>query len=501
MLGDLRVLATARRRRAAARHASASALQALFDMIRRFKVGCDVELHKRTLERGLLSLIGPRRRRASPARRSSPAGRARARGAASSAASPRVASRTDLGVDLLCAAADTDAAARGAARRRRRGRAARQRPRSLRVETGRPRYGVDLDDSVDPAGGRPQRARGELHEGLLRRPGDGRAPALQGQAEPPPARAAAVGAAAEPASRAARSASARSGALGSVAARRASGPIALALVRREAEPGRRARGRRGRRRRARGRRAAVRLSAAAPFVGYGSNAGAIRAHSSDARQPTDAESARRLLPALAALLCLAPAAIAVSGCGKRQRRPRRRGRRGHARGRRSEGPDADRVRGRRHAKGPQHDRRRRRRHASRRDADDDRRRRPRRRARQLRKVDPADLKTEMRLVDKILYMRSGLLSKPAPEGQELDQGRRPQDRPEPRRRRQPAQPVQRPDEDARLPALERRRRRGRQRERSAASTPSTTARTSTSPRRSSSPGAPAAPRARASTSS
>ena len=38
------------------------ALQALFDMIRRFKIGYDVELHKRTLERGLLSLIGPRRR-------------------------------------------------------------------------------------------------------------------------------------------------------------------------------------------------------------------------------------------------------------------------------------------------------------------------------------------------------------------------------------------------------------------------------------------------------
>src|SRR2546423_1522932 len=34
-------------------------LQALFDMIRRFKLGFDVQLHKRTLERGLLSLIGP----------------------------------------------------------------------------------------------------------------------------------------------------------------------------------------------------------------------------------------------------------------------------------------------------------------------------------------------------------------------------------------------------------------------------------------------------------
>ena len=38
------------------------ALQALFDMIRRFKVGYDVELHKRTLECSLFSLIGPRSR-------------------------------------------------------------------------------------------------------------------------------------------------------------------------------------------------------------------------------------------------------------------------------------------------------------------------------------------------------------------------------------------------------------------------------------------------------
>ncbi len=35
------------------------ALQALFNMIRRFSLGYQVELHKRTLERGLLSLIGP----------------------------------------------------------------------------------------------------------------------------------------------------------------------------------------------------------------------------------------------------------------------------------------------------------------------------------------------------------------------------------------------------------------------------------------------------------
>jgi folate-binding Fe-S cluster repair protein YgfZ len=35
------------------------ALQALFNMIRSFSLGYDVQLHKRTLESGLLSLIGP----------------------------------------------------------------------------------------------------------------------------------------------------------------------------------------------------------------------------------------------------------------------------------------------------------------------------------------------------------------------------------------------------------------------------------------------------------
>src|SRR5437660_439693 len=35
------------------------ALQPLFNMIRRAMIGYDAELHKRTLERGLLSLIGP----------------------------------------------------------------------------------------------------------------------------------------------------------------------------------------------------------------------------------------------------------------------------------------------------------------------------------------------------------------------------------------------------------------------------------------------------------
>src|ERR1700736_5430104 len=63
MLGDLRILAVGEDPSAAPSEllldTERAALQGLFDMIRHFKVGYDVELQKRTLEQGLLSLIGP----------------------------------------------------------------------------------------------------------------------------------------------------------------------------------------------------------------------------------------------------------------------------------------------------------------------------------------------------------------------------------------------------------------------------------------------------------
>ena len=97
----------------------------------------------------------------------------------------------------------------------------------------------------DPAGGRPQRARRELHEGLLRRPGDRRAPATTAAS-----RTATCAACACPrrCSRARRCALGERevGRVGSVVVSPALGPIALALVRREAEPGATARGRRRR---------------------------------------------------------------------------------------------------------------------------------------------------------------------------------------------------------------------------------------------------------------
>ena len=56
MLGDLRILDAGDE---LLLDTERVALQELFNMIRRFSIGYDVELHKRTLERGLLSLIGP----------------------------------------------------------------------------------------------------------------------------------------------------------------------------------------------------------------------------------------------------------------------------------------------------------------------------------------------------------------------------------------------------------------------------------------------------------
>ncbi len=144
MLGDIRILDAGDE---VLLDTERVALQELFNMIRRFSVGYAVELHKRTLESGLLSLLGPDAEAV--------AGTGDLDAAEDSHAVVQIdgitarAIRTDLGIDLLCGAEDTGSlsaalAARGA------------RPVSemvadcVRVEHGRPRYGVDLDDSVIP---------------------------------------------------------------------------------------------------------------------------------------------------------------------------------------------------------------------------------------------------------------------------------------------------------------------------------------------------------------
>lgn len=123
------------------------ALQELFNMVRRFSIGYEVQMHKRTLQNGLLSLIGPRAEEV--------VGLSGLPGTEDSHREVQVgaidarAIRTDLGVDLLCEAAATDQLAHELERRG-------AEPVSeaaadcLRIERGRPRYGVDLDDTVIP---------------------------------------------------------------------------------------------------------------------------------------------------------------------------------------------------------------------------------------------------------------------------------------------------------------------------------------------------------------
>src|ERR671923_2480836 len=76
MLGDLRILDLGDE---LLLDTERVALQELFNMIRRSKLGSDVELHKRTLEMGLLSLVGPDARRIAGARALGPAEHANAR--------------------------------------------------------------------------------------------------------------------------------------------------------------------------------------------------------------------------------------------------------------------------------------------------------------------------------------------------------------------------------------------------------------------------------------
>jgi folate-binding protein YgfZ len=146
MLGDLRILATEDE---LLLDTERVALQGLFNMIRRFSIGYDVELHKRTLERGLLSLIGPGAVDACGAGSLPDDEHAHALVTVPGSDSTARAIRTDVGIDLLCDAGDVDAlrdalehvgvvAVSGAA------------VECLRVERGRPRYGIDLDDSVIP---------------------------------------------------------------------------------------------------------------------------------------------------------------------------------------------------------------------------------------------------------------------------------------------------------------------------------------------------------------
>ncbi len=146
MLGDLRILATGEE---LLLDTERVALQGLFNMIRRFSIGYDVELHKHTLERGLISLIGPDAAAIAGALDLPAHEHAHALLSVAGTGARTRAIRTDVGVDLLCDAADTDAL-RSALEDAGAPAVAAAAVECLRVEHGRPRYGIDLDDSVIP---------------------------------------------------------------------------------------------------------------------------------------------------------------------------------------------------------------------------------------------------------------------------------------------------------------------------------------------------------------
>jgi tRNA-modifying protein YgfZ len=151
MLGDLRILLVGAHGESGSPEllldTERVTLQALFDMIRRFKVGYEVELHKRTLECGLLSLIGPQSTVLAGAESLHELEHAHAEVELDGLAARAV--RTDVGIDLLCEAVDAERLTevlrdRGALP------IAEEAAECLRIEHGRPRYGIDLDDTVIP---------------------------------------------------------------------------------------------------------------------------------------------------------------------------------------------------------------------------------------------------------------------------------------------------------------------------------------------------------------
>ena len=145
MLGDLRVLATGDELLLICERA---ALQALFDQIRRGAIGWDAELHKRTLQLGLLSVIGPSARAVVPGADALPAEEhSSAEGEIGGARVLLVV--TDVGIDVVCAAEDT-ARVRDALLARGAVAVDEAAAEIVRVESGRPRYGIDVDDTTIP---------------------------------------------------------------------------------------------------------------------------------------------------------------------------------------------------------------------------------------------------------------------------------------------------------------------------------------------------------------
>jgi len=142
MLGDLRILDAGDE---LVLDTERVALQPLFNMIRRYSVGYDAQLHKRTLERGLMSLIGP----ACDEVLGHVPRTEHSHVAVDIDGVPIRAVRTDVGIDLFFESAELERA-RTALERHGALPVSETAVECLRIERGQPRYGVDLDDTVIP---------------------------------------------------------------------------------------------------------------------------------------------------------------------------------------------------------------------------------------------------------------------------------------------------------------------------------------------------------------
>ncbi len=121
-------------------------LQALFDAIRQLRIGYRAELHKRTLERSLVSLIGPRSEEIVP---DPPGPTEHANAETQIAGVPVVAVRTPTGLDLIFAS-EALPAVRGELDRLGAIPVSESAVECLRVERGQPRLGIDMDDTTMP---------------------------------------------------------------------------------------------------------------------------------------------------------------------------------------------------------------------------------------------------------------------------------------------------------------------------------------------------------------
>ena len=200
------------------------AVRALARNVQMYSIGRDVQLADETAERAILSLIGPESRAALDAQ-PPPDEHAWVEGRHG------IYVRTDLGIDVLCAAAEADAVKAELA----------VEPVSLeaaeliRVESGRPRHGIDFDaETIPQEAGLNERAVSFTkgcyvgQETVARLHYKGKPNRhLRGLRLSEPGQ---TGDAVVLADR-------EVGRLGSVARSPAHGPIALALIRREAAPG------------------------------------------------------------------------------------------------------------------------------------------------------------------------------------------------------------------------------------------------------------------------